>query len=200
MELTLILAIIVIVIITILMFKLIKNILKAVITLTIIALVISAVLGIFIYKDARNLSNDIKHGENLFILKNNKEYMTGFVLINGNTTKAIADSDYVEKKFEKNDFDELLKDYNRVFIFDKISFDSDSEFDKLLTSGIDIVNKIQFLKKYEPESYAFMYLVSKRIKENPKFITESYKNQQIMVYPKSFIFQLLDLTLVKKEE
>lgn len=188
MNIILPLIIILALILVILLFKIIKNVIKTLLYFLLAFIIISGVFGYFVYKDVRELSNGILEGENIFILKDDTEFITGFILNKGNETSQIDNLEELEDYYQNNELDKILEDKYKLFIFETDAFEG--ELNQIIVDGIEILGLIDIPVQIDPSSHAFLILIM-QYKEDPKQIISDYKEGKIIIYPETLIIKTI---------
>ena len=188
MNIILPLIIILALILVILLFKIIKNVIKTLLYFLLAFIIISCVFGYFVYKDVRELSNGILEGENIFILKDDTEFITGFILNKGNETSQIDNLEELEDYYQNNELDKILEDKYKLFIFETDAFEG--ELNQIIVDGIEILGLIDIPVQIDPSSHAFLILIM-QYKEDPKQIISDYKEGKIIIYPETLIIKTI---------
>jgi len=184
MDFTFVIIIVAAVIFIGLFFTLVKNIIKALVFSFVLLVLISLLIGGFFYMDFHNFAKDIFVKDKLFLLEDNNEIVAGLRVREVNESAFTAESNYIsERKLEeysmlyKNDnYKEMLENYYRLFIFKNEAFNINLEGDK---------------------NQAFADFLEEKLKEQSYiFILKEFKNGNIIIYPKTFLFKIAEISPV----
>jgi len=189
MDFLIIIGIILTIIIAVFLFKVIKNLVKTLIYLALILIIITASFSFFLYRDAKSFAKGIKEQDNLFLLKEDEEYISGFVL-SGNRTSPVDDLDYYEDK----EHEDILEDNYKLFILDLSAIETTKRSEpaiKYLKGETDFPEDIQVKEGLDLETVAFLYLVVNNFREKPTYLIKAYRDQSLIIYPETFMFKVL---------
>jgi len=189
MDFLIIIGIILGIIVAVFLFKVIKNLVKTLIYLALILIIITASFTFFLYRDAKSFAKGIKEQDNLFLLKEDEEYISGFVL-SGNRTTPVDDLDYYENK----EYVDILEDNYKLFILDLSAIETTKRSEpaiKYLKGETDFPEDIQVKEGLDLETVAFLYLVVNNFREKPSYLIKAYRDQSLIIYPETFMFKVL---------
>lgn len=198
MEYLIIIGILIALILGILLFKLIKNLIKTILTLFLIITIISVIIGGIIFIDTRNFVNGIRNKENIFLLNNNG-FVSGFTLSNMNKTISIPNSelDKYNQYFLEEKYKDILEDKHMFFVFELENLIDEQnknyvDFLKGIATEFDVDEDYEHIPS--PKTVAFVALVLNNLKKNPLYLVDSYKSENITVYPEPISFKILKMT------
>lgn len=197
MEYLFIIGILIALIIVVLLFKLIKNIVKTLLTLFLISIILTVVFGAIVYFDMRSFANGIKNKENMFLL-NDDGFVSGFIMEQMNKTSSISKSElntyynyYTDEKYG-----EILGENYKFYIFELNSLVNEEnnnyvEFLKGIATEFDVEGDYDHIP--DPKTIAFIALVVDNLKQDPLYLTKSYKNGNFTMYPEPLTFKLVKM-------
>lgn len=182
----------------ILLFKLIKNLVKTIITLFLIMVILSVIIGGIIFIDTRNFVKGIRNEENIFLLNDNG-FVSGFIMDNMNKTSSVSKSDLIKfnNYYKNGNYTGILEDKHMFFVFELSSLaDKDNQnyvdFLKGIASDFEVEGDYDHIPN--PKTIAFIALVLNNLKDNPLYLVNSYKSENITVYPEPISFKILKMT------
>ncbi len=112
MNLDIILVIVAIIVIFAVLYWLTKKVWKTLLLGLVVIIILIAILGFLVYKDVKDITNNIGNKDNLFIIKDGDKFLSGFK-INFNEIKSIINSNNLNQGLNKVIInDEKLKQYN----------------------------------------------------------------------------------------
>ncbi len=119
----LIIGLLVFIIITVLIFIFVKKVLKALFLTLSVFLVISLILSFFIYKDVVDMQKNLAEQESLIFMDIDGTIITGvFGSFSGKELSLITDVSNYNEKYASNDFDSLLGQNYKLFVFKEEAF------------------------------------------------------------------------------
>ncbi len=220
MEIWGLVAIILAIIIVLAILKFVFKMVKLVFWIIIILFVITSVMGIFTYRDALDMKENLETQPKILLLKENEDIITGFSVETFDEVSEYFDSSKIaayQKNFRDKDYKEMLDENYKMFIFDTEAFHLDEKQVDFIggkvskqdlhsviksndpigmyksTTGID-------LKAYGIENPAefkgniFAVLFNDEFKSKGQlFILMEYKKNNIIVYPETASFKMIKL-------
>ncbi len=206
MNYLLIIAVIIVVLLTILLFKLIKNIVKALIYTLLIFIIISGVFSYFLIKDMRDFSKGMSENTAIFLLKENDVIVTGFTIskLNVSTAKALNNIDKYNSYYKDMEYNKILGNHYKLFIVDIKAYPESQEFDlnyvkKVFKGEQNIVNLIEEAENIPNNpAKSFMLLVINNMRKDPLYLIKESKKSNLLIYPESFMFKVLQYTIKEK--
>ncbi|MBN2368103.1 hypothetical protein JXC34_03715 [Candidatus Woesearchaeota archaeon] len=200
-------AIVIGIVLIVLVITTLKNIFKTLVSIFLILVVLSALFMFFLVKDVRDFGQGINNNGNIYLLKEGDEVLTGFRMEGINLSNAASFSgkelDRFTKDMEDQKLDSILdKDY-KIFIIDQSAFND--------TNSLDPDSVIEYLKSKEseyepsestmdPKAFAFSMLVIFNLKNDPLYLFKEFKNNNLIIYPETFMFKVLKFTMKEKNE
>lgn len=220
MDLSSIITIIIFIVVAIIIFKIVKTILKTILIVLILGFLLTAIFGFFTYQDAVELKDSLETKPKLMLLQDNEKIAAGFV-----TTEFEKEAEFLtisqitehQNNFKKQDYQKMLGNNYKMFIFDLKAFDI---VDKELDFNGKKVSKnslYSMLKSNDPFSLyksetginpaiygisdpvefkanIFGILFSEAIdKRGTFFIFNEYKKKNIIIYPETSVFKFIKL-------
>lgn len=184
------------VLIFILIFKVVSNLLKSLVYFLILFLIVSVIFGFFFTQDLVAFTTGIKNEQKIFLLKDNQTILTGFEMIKINETTSISKEDLLvySELYKSGDYDKLLGKRFKVFMIEIASLEDKNTTIANFLKGRNVVIE-EF--RYEPDAKnaAFVYLITKRMAEDPMYILTAYKQGFLTVYPETLVFKSLKLLM-----
>ncbi len=220
MEIWGLVAIILAIIIILAILKFVFKMVKLVFWIAVILFIITSVMGIFTYRDALDIKENLETQPKIFLLKENENIITGFSLESFDEVSEYFDSTKIsayQKDFKDKNYKEMLGENYKMFIFDKDAFDLSEKQIDFIGGKVSKQELYSVLKSNKPiEAYSSVAGTDPRVYgiENPAefkgnifallfneefkskgqlFILMEYKKNNVIVYPETASFKLIKL-------
>ena len=221
MALNIIIAIVIILAIFFILYKITKKVWKTLLFGFIIIIVLILIFGFIVYKDFKDINDNIGKRDNLFVLKEDSEFLTAFVL---NFDK-LDEKDYhnnviiidkaklsqYNENFNNEDNKKTINDgYYKAFFFD-INIIENSDLNEFrISEQLSLIKNevLQILKSDEAALSLFnqrLNIGTERIKptvfslafinilsNKPEDVIKGLKNDDIEVYKETIVFELIE--------
>ncbi len=206
MNYLLIIAVVIIVLLTILLFKLIRNLFKALFYTLIIFVILSGIFSFFLIKDMRDFSKGMSDNTAIFLLKENDEIVTGFTIenLNVSTAESLDNIGRYNSYYEDEKYDKILDDYYKLFIVDIKAYPESEDFDVVYVKEVfkneqnivDLIEEVEDIPNNPAKT--FLLLVINNMRKDPLYLMKEFKNSNLVIYPDSFMFKVLQYTIKEK--
>ncbi len=179
MDITFIIIIIIAIFFIGLFFVLVKNLVKTLMFSAGLIVIILILFGLFFYIDYRNFSNKIYDKNLLFLLEDNNEIVAGIQVKQLDEENFTAEKNFVSDSklgeysdlYQDKNYKNISEGYYKVFIFKNEAF------------GIE-TNENDFLE----------FIQQKMNNKGYIFIVREFKKGNIMIYPKSLLFKVAEIS------
>lgn len=208
MNYLLIIAVIIAVLIIILFFKLIKNVAKSLLYSLIILVMLSGVFGFVLARDMRDFSRGMSENTAIFLLKENDTIVTGFTIENLNVSTAESLEKLIIEKYhsyyEEIEYSKILGTNYKLFIIDIKAYPETQNFDLLYVKEVfkgeqniaDLIEEAEDIPNNPAKT--FLLLVLNNMRKDPLYLMKEFKNSNLVIYPESFMFKVLQYTIKEK--
>jgi len=191
-----IIAIIIIVLLAVFAWAIFKKLFTILFYVGIILSLIFAVNFFFVFQDFRDLRENFQVSEKKVILKDGDKVLTG-LLLNGATIPMTNQqlSEYTSF-LEENNYEKILDDSYKLMIFDVdiiSNLDGEVEYLGKDITGDEAVFILRGSGSKEEKASLFSILLSDEIlnSRNPLFFFSEFKNDNIIIYPKTALFKTI---------
>ena len=205
MNYLLIIAVIIAVLIIILFFKLIKNVAKSLLYSLIILVMLSGVFGFVLARDMRDFSRGMSEKTAIFLLKENNTIVTGFIIdqLNVSSAYTIENIDRYNNWYQEIEYSKILGTHYKLFVIDVKAYPETNDFNlyyvKEVFKGeqniVDLIEEAEDIPNNPAK--AFMLLVINNMRKDPLYLMKEYKKENLLIYPDSFMFKVLQYTIKK---
>jgi len=181
---------------------------------------LTAIFGFFTYQDAVELKNNLETKPKLMLLQDNEKIVAGFVTTDFEEEAEFLTISQITKyqnSFKKQDYKKMLGDNYKMFIIEIKAFDFDDEELDFIGKKVSKNLLYSVLKSNDPiglyksetgmdpaiygirdhvefKSRVFALLFSEAIEKRGQFfISNEYKEENIIVYPETAVFKFIKL-------
>ena len=205
MNYLLIIAVIIAVLIIILFFKLIKNVAKSLLYSLIILVMLSGVFGFVLARDMRDFSKGMSENSAIFLLKVNDSITTGFTInkLNVSSAQTLENIERYDKWYQEIEYSKILGTNYKLFIIDIKAYPETQNFDLLYVKEVfrgeqnivDLIEEAEDIPNNPAKT--FLLLVINNMRKDPLYLMKEYKKSNLLIYPDSFMFKVLQYTIKK---
>ncbi|MDD5086505.1 MAG: hypothetical protein PHV16_02005 [Candidatus Nanoarchaeia archaeon] len=220
MEIWGLVAIILVIIIILAILKFVFKMVKLVFWIVVILFIITSVMGIFTYKDALDMKENLENEPKLLFLNEGKSLIAGFSVEDFNDApKFFRFSEIVEYQnyFKKQDYKKMIDESYKMFILDTKAFNLDNKEVDFIGGKVSKETLYLLLKSDDPiELYKsktgvdaaiygiedpaefkgniFAVLFNDEFESKGQlFILIEYKKNNVIVYPETASFKMIKL-------
>ncbi len=188
-----VLGIILFVAVAFLAFKVAKKAMQAALFVLSLAFVISLVIAAVVVVDAIRFKDRFSSSDNLFLLKQDNDVMTGFQVGNGTNALTAGEAADYSSYLASGNKKEMLGDNYRVVLINIAVVDEIGSVTANNQSFPANVVRDIFASDDEASKQMFFALISEKVFASPTFFFEQYKKGNIEVYPETPMFRFIRL-------
>jgi len=181
---------IVMVLIFFLFLKIVSSLTKAFMYFMLLMLIVLVFFGFFFGKDFVSFFRSMESEDKLFILKDNRTFITAFEMKKVNETSSVPKTrlDVYQDAYIDKEYDKILDGRYKVFFFELSGLEKENS---TISSAIRGKNGIIEIAGEDVKNAAFILLVTKKEKEDPLYLIKGYQQGYIEIYPESLLFRVL---------